>query len=130
MLNAYSGPLWEEQRRRLTALRDLVTTNGGRLRVVTFPFLHHWSTGYEYEPVHQQLATLWLELDVPHFDLLTMYRQHAGSDLVVSRYDAHPNRYAHELAADMIDRFLKANTAAADGSGAQFERQGIENAVR
>lgn len=104
---AYDGPLWDRQKRRLTALRDLVASNGGRLNVVTFPFLHALSAGYEYRAVHHQLSTLWLELDVPHLDLLATYGDHSQSELVLSRYDAHPNRYAHELAADMIDRFLR-----------------------
>ena len=111
---AYDGPLWEQQKRRLTAIHDLVTSNGGRLHVVTFPFLHQLSAGYEYRPVHHQLSTLWLELEVPHLDLLAVYGDHPQSDLVLSRYDAHPNRYAHELAADVIDRFLRQSMEEAD----------------
>jgi hypothetical protein len=130
VLNAYNGPLWEEQKRRLTALRDLVASNGGQLRVVTFPFLHQPPTRYEYEAVHHKLSTLWLELEVPHFDLLTTYRQHQGADLVLNRHDAHPNRYAHELAADMIDRFLKANIAPADVRGAPPEGHRIQKTAR
>jgi hypothetical protein len=38
---------------------------------------------------------------------------------MVSRFDSHPNEYAHALAADAIERFLKDQMAAAPERGTE-----------
>ncbi len=104
----YRGAAWEQQKQRLREFRDLVQTNGGKLAVVTFPFLHALGPGYEYQFVHDQLDRLWRELGVPHLDLLGPYRRQTPQMLTVNRYDAHPNEYAHQLAAEALAPFLSA----------------------
>jgi hypothetical protein len=105
----YRGPVWEEQQHRLTELRDAVEAAGGHLRVVTFPFLHILGPNYEYQFVHAELSRLWRELNVPSLDLLTIYRDRPPKTLVVNAFDAHPNEFAHGLAATAIGRFIEAN---------------------
>jgi tetratricopeptide (TPR) repeat protein len=114
VLAAYRhGPLWEEQQRRLKELRDLVEANGGRLLAVTFPFLHApLDNHYEFRSAHRQLAECWRTLSVPHLDLLPVYEGLPPRQLVVNRFDAHPNEFAHRLAANAIQRFLDDNLAA------------------
>jgi hypothetical protein len=46
-------------------------------------------------------------MGVPHLDLLPVYVDYADAELVVNRFDAHPNEFAHSLAAEAIGRFLK-----------------------
>jgi hypothetical protein len=106
--DAYTGPLWEEQKQRLKAFRDLVQANGGRLSVVTFPFLHALAPGqpYEHQFIHEELDQLWRDLGVPHLDLLPVYRNYTSRQLTVNRYDAHPNEFASQLAAEAIGGFL------------------------
>lgn len=103
---AYGSALWEQQKERLKAFRDLVESHGGHLTVVTFPFLHALGPDYPYTPVHAQLDAFWRDLNVPHLDLLPVYEGLPSSSLVVNRYDAHPNEYANELAANAMDPFL------------------------
>ncbi len=107
--DAYQGPLWETQKQRLRELRDLVETNGGRLSVVIFPFLQALDKGYAYEQVHKQLADYWQELGVPHRDLLPLYRGMKADKITVHPFDAHPNEYAHSLAASVIGEFIRTN---------------------
>jgi lysophospholipase L1-like esterase len=109
--SAYRGPLWEHQKIRLKAMRDQVQVAGGKLLVVTFPFLHALGTNYEYKFAHEQLADFWRELGVPHADLLPTFQGIPPVELVVNRYDAHPNEYAHALAAEAIAKFLKEQVA-------------------
>jgi hypothetical protein len=104
---AYRGPLWEKQMRRLKAFRDLVEAHGGRLAVITFPFLHVLGPHYEYRFVHDQLDRLWQGLGVPHLDLLREYDGIPSGRLTVNRYDAHPNERANQLAAAAIDKWLR-----------------------
>src|ERR1043165_1005606 len=104
--NGYEGDLWERQKKRLAAFRDLVAAHGGRLSVVTFPFVHDLGPNYPYQSVHVRLNRLWAELQVPHLDLLPVFKDLPPHQLMVNRFDAHPNEYAHALATAAIDRFL------------------------
>src|SRR6185295_7671921 len=122
VLGAYRGPLWEDQKQRLRALRALVESQGGHLSVVTFPFMHAIGSKYEYQFVHDQLDQLWRELKMPHLDLLLIYKDMPPEKITVNRYDAHPNEYAHVLATDAIDKFLKANIRDPTKSGQRDSR--------
>ena len=103
---AYRGAVWEEQQKRLRALRDVVTQHGGRLSVVTWPFLHALGKEYLHEASHAQLAGFWHEEGVAHLDLLPVLRGHASAELTVNAFDAHPNEFASEIAANAIDAWL------------------------
>jgi lysophospholipase L1-like esterase len=107
----YEGPIWETQQGRLRQLRDGVRAAGGRLVVVTFPFLHELGPDYRYADVHTRLDELWKSLGVPHLDLLPVFTAHESADLVVNGFDAHPNEFAHGLAADAIGKFLDSELA-------------------
>lgn len=102
----YEGPVWDEQRQRLTRLRDNVEARNGRLLVVTFPFVHALGEQYPYGRIHDRLGALWESLSVPHLDLLDELQSHDAQTLVVGSHDAHPNERAHALAARAIEAFL------------------------
>jgi hypothetical protein len=105
--DAYFGRPWESQERRLKAVRDLVTAHGGKLYVVTFPWMQLIGPDYAFRDVHQRLDDFWRSLGVPHLDLLPAYEPYPPGKLVVNANDAHPNEFAHGLAADVIARFLE-----------------------
>jgi len=107
--NAYRGPLWSEQQQRLIQLKQLVESNGGKLVVVTFPFLHALGTTYPYQFVHQNFGQFWSEQGVPHLDLLPTFRSFSPSEVTVNRLDAHPNERANELITPLILDFLQTN---------------------
>jgi hypothetical protein len=106
VMSAYAGPLWQQQRQRMTAIRDRVQSRGGRLAVVTFPFLHLLGPAYPYAGVHAQLDAVWRELGVPHLDLLDVFKDCAAADVQVNAYDAHPNERGHAMAAVAIAAWL------------------------
>lgn len=105
----YRGDVWEKQKERLAALNKTARTNGGKLLVVTFPFLHKLGADYEYQFAHEELQRCWAELGVPHLDLLPAFTNLPPAKLVVNRNDPHPNEAAHQIAAEKIEAFLKAN---------------------
>lgn len=109
---AYAGPIWEQQAGRLQRIRDVVHGAGGRLRAVTFPFVHALGPDYRFAVAHERLGARWRELGVPHLDLLRSFEALEASELVVSRHDPHPNERAHELASHAIEGFLQANLQA------------------
>ena len=102
----YAGPVWEQQKQRLRQIRDLVENEGAHFAVVTFPFMHAVGPNYEYQFVHDQLDAFWKELNVPHLDLLPVFRDLPPGKITVNRYDAHPNELANALAAEKIEIFL------------------------
>ena len=112
VFDAYTGPLWQQQQARLTELHNRIRAQGGRLRVVTFPFLHTLGPDNRYRPIHRQLDEFWRSLGVPHLDLMDLFEDHRAEDLMVNRRDPHPNERAHELAADAIAKFLDEQAAA------------------
>jgi lysophospholipase L1-like esterase len=104
---AYDGPDWDTQRARLREMRHVVTSRGGRLAVVTFPFLHERIGDDDaFAAAHAKLAEHWRAEQVPHLDLRDAFRGRDPDDLVAGAWDAHPNEAAHALAADAILPFL------------------------
>jgi len=103
----YDGPAWEDQKKRLIELRDLVKSKGGRLLVITFPFLQALDTKYEYDPVHDRLERFWREQGVSHLDLRPVFKGIPAKKLTVNNFDSHPNEFANRLAATAIERFLQ-----------------------
>ncbi len=106
VLKSYEGAVWENQKLRLHALRDLVDSQGAQLLVVTFPFVHNLGPDYQYRRVHERLDEVWRNLEVPHLDLLSAFEADPSADLVVNSHDAHPNERAHAIAAKSIAAFI------------------------
>ena len=100
---AYQGPLWEVEKIGLLAFANLTKIRGGRLLVVTFPYM---DVPLRFKSVHDQLDQYWQEQGVPHLDLLATFSNLPPAKLVVNPHDAHPNEYAHALAAEAIEAFL------------------------
>ncbi len=110
---AYRGPLWETEKLGLLAFQNLTRLRGGQLLVVTFPYM---DAMLRFKPVHEQLARYWQERGIPHLDLLPVFTDQPPAQLVVNSHDAHPNEFAHELAAKAIDEFLKREIRNSDSS--------------
>jgi hypothetical protein len=104
-----NGEQWKQQTERLELLVRFVRTGGGRLLVVTFPFLDQLGDAYAYREAHTMLNALWRRLGVPHLDLLPLFADSDPRTVIVNRYDAHPNEHAHAMAATAIGRFIEEN---------------------
>jgi hypothetical protein len=111
--SAHLGAAWEKQALRLTEMRDFVASHGGRLSVVTWPMLHRLGKDYPFRETHERLDAFWKSQGVAHLDLLGVFGDGNSSDLVVNRFDAHPNEQAHRIASDAIRKFLDAEMARA-----------------
>ena len=102
---AYKGQLWEIESIGLLAFQNLTKMRGGQLLlVVTFPYMDQ---AMRFKSVHEQLDRYWKENGVPHLDLLPIFSDLPPSKITANPHDAHPNEYAHQLAAQAIDEFLK-----------------------
>lgn len=102
----YTGPVWHTQEQILDEFLRAARGSARRVVVVTFPFLHALGDDYAYRPAHEALGRFWKDRGVAHLDLLPVFIDRDPADLVVNRYDAHPNEAAHALAAEAILSFL------------------------
>ena len=69
--------------------------------------VHHQLCRRQIAEGHDQLDHFWQEQGVPHLDLLATFSNLPPAKLMVNAHDAHPNEFAHALAAEAIDVFLK-----------------------
>jgi hypothetical protein len=103
---AYHEEAWKLQKQLFENLHGYINERGWSLLVVTFPFVHSLGD-YEFRGVHQQLDEFWKSLEVPHLDLLEVFEKYTDKKLVVNKYDAHPNEFAHRIAGEEIYRFIQ-----------------------
>lgn len=112
--DGYDGHSWKVQRQRLTGLCNEVRKKDATFLAVTFPFLHGLEQDYQFRHIHEKLGDHWATLNVPHLDLLETFEDYSSDQLMVNSYDAHPNPFAHALAADAILEFLNSQRTDAD----------------
>jgi len=112
--SSYAGAPWNRMKQSLAALSQLCHANGVELRVVIFPFLHNAGPDYPFLDAHKRIARFCETSGIPVLDLEPVFREHAGKNLVVNMFDAHPNERAHAIAADAIERHLLADLFALD----------------
>jgi hypothetical protein len=103
---AYAGSIWDKQEARLKEIHNAVAAAGGTLVVVTFPFLHDLGDDYSYGEIHKRLDEFWTEQNVPHLDLMEVFKDESPSQVTLSSRDVHPNVKAHTMAAEAIVDFL------------------------
>jgi len=103
----YRDETWSQQQEVLHAFNATTNNLGEKLTVVTFPFFQHRQDNYQFLEVHQTLGSFWSSVNANHLDLLPVYAPYPDEDLVVNSYDAHPNEFAHKLAAEALNNYLK-----------------------
>jgi len=102
---AYEDPgIWGLQTRQFQRIVDRCRASSIRLDVAVLPFFQKWNSDgtYEFDFCHDQVAAAWKKLGVDVIDLRDAYRGIPGSELVVNRFDAHPNARVHAIAAKVI----------------------------
>lgn len=102
----YEPPYWEQHQQSLNELRTACRELAPRFAVVTFPFLHNMGNENPFGKAHRRLADFWESAGVRNIDLLATLKAYKSADLVVNRFDAHPNEGSHRLAAKVIYRDL------------------------
>ena len=106
---SYHTSAWDGLRAKLSQLHRECKQGDAELRMVIFPFLHDLSGDDSFKEARQRLADFCKTEKIPLLDLDPIFRQHAGENLMVSRFDAHPNERAHAIAAEAIEKDLLAD---------------------
>jgi lysophospholipase L1-like esterase len=103
---SYQTEAWDGLRIKLAQLHRECKQANVDLRFVIFPFLHDLSGDDSFKEARQRLADFCKSEKIPFLDLDPVFRQHAGENLMVSRFDGHPNERAHAIAAEAIEKDL------------------------
>lgn len=97
-----SDEIWPVQEERFARIADHSKRHGVRLSVVVFPLFGAWGDDYPLGAAHDRVASGWAKHGAEVLDLRAAYAGHSAEELVVNRYDAHPNEVAHRIAAEAI----------------------------
>lgn len=102
----YRSEPWQRMRGKLAEVHQLCRNHDCQLAIVVFPFLHRLQAESGFTDAHRVIGEFCRDEAIPCVDLLPMLQQHAEENLTVSRFDAHPNVRANQLAAEEIERQL------------------------
>jgi hypothetical protein len=106
LAKAYETPAWDGLRIKLSQLHRECKEGHADFRMVIFPFLHDLNGPDSFHEARARLAAFCKSEKIPLLDLDPIFRQHAGENLMVSRFDAHPNERAHAIAAEAMEQHL------------------------
>jgi hypothetical protein len=103
---AYHGPAWDGLRTKLSQLHRECKEGHADFRMVIFPFLHDLKSEDLFRDARARIADFCKSERIPVLDLEPVLREHASENLMVSRFDGHPNERAHAIAAGAIEKDL------------------------
>jgi lysophospholipase L1-like esterase len=105
LAEAYRSEPWVGLRAKLAQLRRECAEEHVDFRMVIFPFMQDLGEDV-FHDARAKLHDFCTTEKVPLLDLEPVFRKHAGENLTVSRFDAHPNEQAHAIAAEAIEKGL------------------------
>jgi lysophospholipase L1-like esterase len=103
---SYRTSAWDGLRAKLSQLHRECKEGHADFRMVIFPFLHNLTGEDSFRDARARIADFCKAEKIPLLDLDPVFRQHAGENLMVSRFDAHPNERAHAIAAEAMEKDL------------------------
>lgn len=99
--------MWAIQEMRLDSMKNLCEEMGGRMSIVLFPSIIHFDD-YPFDIIHERLQRYCDSRHLRYLDLKPTLDSTSDEieDLVVNKYDDHPNELANDYVAQAINNFL------------------------
>ncbi len=97
---------WIMARQALDKAAILADRKGFELILMIFPVLWDLSSNYPFKEVHDIVASFATERSIPVLDLLPEFAGFHGPELWVHPTNQHPNERAHEIAGQVLYRFV------------------------
>ena len=88
----------QELSRFITGLKE----ENKKIIVIIFPFMELLGPNYPATEAHQKLQNFFKSQDIQTIDLLDNLKSANWRDLVASKFDTHPNKKVHMLAAEKL----------------------------
>ena len=90
----YNEGVWKD-------IKKLSENEGFEVLIVIFPIMYKFDD-YPFIRIHDFVKEIAREKDFYVIDLLDTYRQYDADELILNKYDRHPNELGHKLAAEAI----------------------------
>lgn len=103
---AYASEAWLEQANTLRQIKLLCSSVGKEFVVVTLPFFHSKEALEGNVNVNQTLNDFWQQEGVKHLNLSGVFSSYPPEELMVNKFDAHPNEKANQLIAAQVESWL------------------------
>jgi hypothetical protein len=94
--------VWEIHKRHFEKLQDASRQGKFKLLVVIFPFMGQIGKDYGYMEVHKKLHDFFYKERIEFVDMIDDFLGTERKELIVNRYDAHPNEEANSLVAEKL----------------------------
>ena len=102
------GRIWSRHTKRIGELAEWCSAQGTRLDVVVFPVLQEWPDEDPLLGAYAAIISAWRDVGARVIDTRELYASHSIADLVVNKWDRHPNELGHALAADaVLEQFFR-----------------------
>jgi hypothetical protein len=98
---------WQSCRKSLLEIHEVCEEHDVPLLVAIFPFFVNLDGDYPFQVIHDQVASVCREENIPYLDLRETFRPFHGPELWVHPTDQHPNEKAHKLAAEAIAQKIR-----------------------
>lgn len=102
----YDGANFETHKTYVESFIKELKNENSKILVIIFPFVK-FLPDYPAEDIHRRMNKLFHENGVDTIDMLNYLRGKNSDDLVVGRFDYHPNEYVNSIAADKLAHKLK-----------------------
>lgn len=102
LAGSYDGYAWEDERMLLNNFVELSREKGYNPKAVILPLIGDLSRGFKMKGAHEKVSAFFRSKGVPYLDFTDAFKRFPEKNLVVNRFDAHPNEFAHALIADEI----------------------------
>jgi hypothetical protein len=100
----------EETFDKIEKMNQIAKSMGSRFLVVIFPIFYQNNANYPFAEAHRYLMEQLAKRGVNALDLQPAYSHFKSEALWVHPVDQHPNDFAQEIAAEQIERWIRANS--------------------
>lgn len=105
---------WLHEKKMLEDFIELCRNNNYKLKVAIFPLIGDLTRDFKMKDAHKKVSDFFKSRGVPCIDLADKLKEFPEKRVVVNRFDAHPNEFAHSVIADeiwtkFVEKELRAN---------------------
>ncbi|WP_372367096.1 SGNH/GDSL hydrolase family protein [Candidatus Uabimicrobium sp. HlEnr_7] len=98
---------WQRNEQALQEIQDTAKNSNIPVVLAIFPMIVNLDASYPYTAIHDQVKTVAEKKGMNVVDLLPHFLGHNPTDLHVDPvYDAHPNKKAHQIIANVLYEFM------------------------
>lgn len=105
-----SHPVFSRHQAEITLFLHQLRQEKIPVIAVIFPFLGQPEIYRQAQPYYQRMEKLFLEAGATEvINLATVFDQYPPQELIVGRFDYHPNKKAHQIATDLLYQAITQN---------------------